>query len=86
MEEHRTVMRNGKDVTQSSPGHPDDDSRKTSQRSTPVSRDHLPRIPGLRRPYVAHCHNLAHEDHAMIVSAGRSLSRQPSTPADMVLG
>jgi FtsP/CotA-like multicopper oxidase with cupredoxin domain len=53
MEEHRTVMRNGKDVTApgSDPTHPDDLYRGF--------RDFV-------GPYVAHCHNLAHEDHAMM--------------------
>ena len=68
MEEHRTVMRNGKDVTAGRrPGPP---------------RRRLARGPGGARPgesviiyrgfrdfvgpYVAHCHNLAHEDHAMM--------------------
>ena len=38
MEEHRTVMRNGKDVTQGRPGHPDDISREDLVALDPASR------------------------------------------------
>jgi len=69
MEEHRTVMRNGKDVTArgSDPGHPDDYSREDLAALDPSESVILYR--GFRDfvgPYVAHCHNLAHEDHAMM--------------------
>ena len=67
MEEHRTVMRNGKDVTKSSPGHPDDFSREDLVALDPSESVIIYR--GFRDfvgPYVAHCHNLAHEDHAMM--------------------
>jgi FtsP/CotA-like multicopper oxidase with cupredoxin domain len=67
MEEHRTVMRNGKDVTKSSPGHPDDLSREDLVALDPSESVIIYR--GFRDfvgPYVAHCHNLAHEDHAMM--------------------
>lgn len=67
MEEHRTVMRNGKDVTQTSPGHPDDLSREDLVALDPSESVIVYR--GFRDfvgPYVAHCHNLAHEDHAMM--------------------
>src|SRR3954451_2952229 len=67
MEEHRTVMRNGKDVTKSSPGHPDDNSREDLVALDPSESVIVYR--GFRDfvgPYVAHCHNLAHEDHAMM--------------------
>jgi FtsP/CotA-like multicopper oxidase with cupredoxin domain len=67
MEEHRTVMRNGADVTQSSPGHPDDVGREDLAALDPGESVILYR--GFRDfvgPYVAHCHNLAHEDHAMM--------------------
>ncbi|WP_087872124.1 multicopper oxidase family protein [Arthrobacter globiformis] len=68
MEEHRTVMRNGKDVTRSGdPGHPDDVSREDVAALDPGESVILYR--GFRDfvgPYVAHCHNLAHEDHAMM--------------------
>ena len=51
MEEHRTVMRNNKDVTVNvDPGHPDDISREDLVALDPVRvHDHLPRLPGLRR-------------------------------------
>jgi FtsP/CotA-like multicopper oxidase with cupredoxin domain len=69
MEEHRTVMRNGKDVTarNGSPGHPDDYSREDLIALDPSESVIVYR--GFRDfvgPYVAHCHNLAHEDHAMM--------------------
>ncbi|HKG51430.1 MAG TPA: multicopper oxidase domain-containing protein [Actinomycetales bacterium] len=67
MEEHRTVMRNGRDVTKGSPGHPDDVSREDLAALDPSESVILYR--GFRDftgPYVAHCHNLAHEDHAMM--------------------
>ncbi|NMM25546.1 MAG: multicopper oxidase domain-containing protein, partial [Phycicoccus sp.] len=67
MEEHRTVMRNGKDVTVSSPGHPDDIGREDLVALDPSESVIVYR--GFRDftgPYVAHCHNLAHEDHAMM--------------------
>ncbi|MGY2746490.1 multicopper oxidase family protein [Arthrobacter sp. UYCu723] len=68
MEEHRTVMRNGKDVTRAgNPGHPDDVSKEDLAALDPDESVILYR--GFRDfvgPYVAHCHNLAHEDHAMM--------------------
>jgi FtsP/CotA-like multicopper oxidase with cupredoxin domain len=67
MEEHRTVMRNGKDVTTASPGHPDDIGREDLVALDPSESVIVYR--GFRDftgPYVAHCHNLAHEDHAMM--------------------
>ncbi len=67
MEEHRTVMRNGKDVTKSSPNHPDDLSREDLVALDPSESVIIYR--GFRDfvgPYVGHCHNLAHEDHAMM--------------------
>jgi FtsP/CotA-like multicopper oxidase with cupredoxin domain len=68
MEEHRTIMRNGKrvDVTQD-PGHPDDSGREDLGALDPAESVIVYR--GFRDfvgPYVAHCHNLAHEDHAMM--------------------
>jgi FtsP/CotA-like multicopper oxidase with cupredoxin domain len=69
MEEHRTLMINGKDVTRigTSPDYPEAASKE----------DTIPLDPGMSAiiyrgfrdftgPYVAHCHNLAHEDHAMM--------------------
>ncbi|QHK20989.1 multicopper oxidase domain-containing protein [Pseudarthrobacter psychrotolerans] len=68
MEEHRTVMRNGKDVTSAgNPGHPDDVSKEDLVALDPDESVIIYR--GFRDfvgPYVAHCHNLAHEDHAMM--------------------
>ena len=68
MEEHRTVMRNGRDVTVTpDPGHPDDVSREDLVNLDPGESVIIYR--GFRDflgPYVAHCHNLAHEDHAMM--------------------
>ena len=71
MEEHRTVMRNGKDVTSQAAstagGHPDDVSREDLVALDPSESTVIYR--GFRDftgPYVAHCHNLAHEDHAMM--------------------
>ena len=69
MEEHRTVVRNGKVVTAagSDPAHPDDVSREDLVALDPGESVIVYR--GFRDfvgPYVAHCHNLAHEDHAMM--------------------
>jgi FtsP/CotA-like multicopper oxidase with cupredoxin domain len=67
-EEHRTVMRNGKDVTRTpDPGHPDDASKEDTAALDPGESVIVYR--GFRDftgPYVGHCHNLAHEDHAMM--------------------
>ena len=68
MEEHRTVMRNGRrvDVTPNK-GHPDDYSREDLVALDPDESVIVYR--GFRDfvgPYVAHCHNLNHEDHAMM--------------------
>ncbi|MEN9646235.1 MAG: hypothetical protein RL238_2904 [Actinomycetota bacterium] len=68
MEEHRVVMRNGKVVTGGGDkGHPDDVSKEDLVALDPSESVILYR--GFRDfvgPYVAHCHNLAHEDHAMM--------------------
>jgi FtsP/CotA-like multicopper oxidase with cupredoxin domain len=67
MEEHRTVMRNNKDVTRGDPSHPDDVGREDLVALDPGEAVIIYR--GFRDftgPYVAHCHNLAHEDHAMM--------------------
>jgi FtsP/CotA-like multicopper oxidase with cupredoxin domain len=67
MEEHRTVMRNNKDVTNPEPAHPEDASREDLVALDPSESVIIYR--GFRDfvgPYVAHCHNLAHEDHAMM--------------------
>jgi FtsP/CotA-like multicopper oxidase with cupredoxin domain len=68
MEEHRTMMRNGKDVSKTpDPGHPDDSGREDLVALDPSESVIIWR--GFRDfvgPYVGHCHNLAHEDHAMM--------------------
>jgi FtsP/CotA-like multicopper oxidase with cupredoxin domain len=70
MEEHRTVMRNGRDVTTGGDkGHPDDVSREDVVALDPSESVIIYR--GFRSflgPYVAHCHNLMHEDHAMMIA------------------
>ena len=73
MEEHRTVMRNGKlminpDGSQKAdPGHPDDGSREDLVALDPSESVIIYRqFRDFEGNYVAHCHNLAHEDHAMM--------------------
>jgi FtsP/CotA-like multicopper oxidase with cupredoxin domain len=69
MEEHRTVMRNGKDVTAtgSDPAHPDDIGREDLVALDPSESTIIYRgFRDFNGKYVAHCHNLAHEDHAMM--------------------
>ena len=67
-EEHRIVMREDRDVTRSvDPGHPDDASREDTIALDPGESVICFRgFRGFTGPYVAHCHNLAHEDHAMM--------------------
>ncbi len=68
MEEHRVVMRDGKRVDlQPDAAHPDDASREDLAALDPGESVIVYR--GFRDftgPYVGHCHNLAHEDHAMM--------------------
>jgi FtsP/CotA-like multicopper oxidase with cupredoxin domain len=68
MEEHRVLTRNGHDVTRHPlPSHPEDRSREDLVALDPGESVLIYR--GFRDflgPYVAHCHNLAHEDHAMM--------------------
>lgn len=68
MEEHRVLMRDGQDVTRRAlPSHPDDRSREDLVALDPGESVIVYR--GFRTfvgPYVAHCHNLLHEDHAMM--------------------
>jgi FtsP/CotA-like multicopper oxidase with cupredoxin domain len=68
MEEHRVLMRDGRDVTRRAlRSHPDDRSREDLVALDPGESVVIYR--GFRTfvgPYVAHCHNLAHEDHAMM--------------------
>jgi FtsP/CotA-like multicopper oxidase with cupredoxin domain len=73
MEEHRTVMRNGKlminpDGSQKAdPGHPEDGSREDLIALDPSESVIIYRqFRDFTGNYVAHCHNLAHEDHAMM--------------------
>src|SRR3954452_7172190 len=65
MEEHRTVARNG--VLAPDARHPDDSGKEDVVALDPsedvvISR----RFRSFVGPYVAHCHNLAHEDHSMM--------------------
>ncbi len=67
MEEHRTVMRNGRSVVRPDRWHPEDGTREDVVALDPGESVIIYR--GFRDfvgPYVAHCHNLAHEDHAMM--------------------
>jgi len=67
MEEHRTMFRNGKPQPPATSGHPDDVSKEDLAALDPGESTIIWR--GFRDfvgPYVAHCHNLAHEDHAMM--------------------
>ncbi|HEY1571179.1 MAG TPA: multicopper oxidase domain-containing protein [Pseudonocardiaceae bacterium] len=69
MEEHRTLMRNGKSILPNNPdpGHPDDISMEDLAATDPSESVIIYR--GFRNftgPYVVHCHNLMHEDHAMM--------------------
>ena len=64
MEEHHVLSRNGKP---SDSGHPDDTGKDDV-----IAFDPSETVQVVRRfrtfigNYVAHCHNLAHEDHAMM--------------------
>jgi FtsP/CotA-like multicopper oxidase with cupredoxin domain len=69
MEEHRTLQRNGKSILPNNPdpGHPDDISMEDLAATDPSESVLIYR--GFRNftgPYVVHCHNLMHEDHAMM--------------------
>ena len=73
MEEHRVVMRNGKLTgNQSSgpsndPGHPDDISKEDVVALDPAETVRFYRnFRTFNGKYVAHCHNLMHEDHSMM--------------------
>jgi FtsP/CotA-like multicopper oxidase with cupredoxin domain len=65
MEEHRVLLRNGKPVPNAA--HPDAPNREDVVELDPSESVIIGRyfrdFPG---QYVAHCHNLAHEDHAMM--------------------
>jgi FtsP/CotA-like multicopper oxidase with cupredoxin domain len=65
MEEHRVISRNGKVAPDGR--HPDDTGKEDVVALDPseevlISR----RFRTFFGPYVAHCHNLAHEDHNMM--------------------
>jgi len=68
MEEHRIVARNGKAPSTSDARHYADDIAKEDvialdpSETTVISR----KFRTFTGPYVAHCHNLAHEDHNMM--------------------
>ena len=65
MEEHRVLLRNGKAAPDA--GHPDDSSREDVIGMDPGESIIVGRyFRDFVGPYVAHCHNLAHEDHAMM--------------------
>ena len=67
MEEHRVLMRNGKAVPPADAGHPDDGSKEDVIALDPGESVIIGRyFRDFVGPYVGHCHNLAHEDHAMM--------------------
>jgi FtsP/CotA-like multicopper oxidase with cupredoxin domain len=67
MEEHRVIMRNGKLVPPADAAHPDDNSREDLINLDPSESVFIWRqFRDFVGPYVGHCHNLAHEDHAMM--------------------
>ena len=67
MEEHQTLIRNGKIQTAADKAHPDDISREDLVALDPSESVIIGRyFRDFVGPYVAHCHNLAHEDHQMM--------------------
>jgi FtsP/CotA-like multicopper oxidase with cupredoxin domain len=65
-EEHRVISRNGV-PTGLDPRHPDDNSREDVVALEPNEEVVIYRnFRTFTGPYVAHCHNLAHEDHNMM--------------------
>ena len=67
MEEHRTLMRNREVVKQGDAAHPDDVSKEDLVALDPGESVIIGRyFRDFVGKYVAHCHNLAHEDHAMM--------------------
>jgi len=65
MEEHRVLQRNGKDSPEA--GHPDDTGKEDVVALDPSEEVIIQRqFRTFTGPYVAHCHNLAHEDHNMM--------------------
>jgi len=66
MEEHRVLTRNG--VPAPDTAHPDDISKEDVIALEPSERVVIfRRFRDFTGPYVMHCHNLAHEDNAMMV-------------------
>lgn len=67
MEEHQVLMRNGKIEKPRTGGHPDDQGREDLIALDPSESVIIGRwFRDFTGPYVGHCHNLAHEDHAMM--------------------
>jgi FtsP/CotA-like multicopper oxidase with cupredoxin domain len=65
MEEHQVISRNG--VAAPDARHPDDTGREDVVALDPGEEVVIYRkFRTFRGPYVGHCHNLAHEDHAMM--------------------
>jgi FtsP/CotA-like multicopper oxidase with cupredoxin domain len=65
MEEHTVIQRNGKAVPTSR--HPDDTAKEDVIALDPSEETYISRrFRTFTGPYVAHCHNLAHEDHNMM--------------------
>jgi len=66
MEEHQVLSRNGV-ATPFNAAHPDDNSKEDVVALAPgESVDIYRNFRTFYGPYVTHCHNLAHEDHAMM--------------------
>jgi FtsP/CotA-like multicopper oxidase with cupredoxin domain len=66
MEEHQILTRNGKKAT-TVPGHADDTGKDDVIAMDPSEVVTMYRnFRTFTGRYVAHCHNLAHEDHAMM--------------------
>jgi FtsP/CotA-like multicopper oxidase with cupredoxin domain len=65
MEEHTVLQRNGK--TSPDTRHPDDSAKEDVIALDPSEEVYISRrFRTFTGPYVAHCHNLAHEDHNMM--------------------
>jgi FtsP/CotA-like multicopper oxidase with cupredoxin domain len=79
MEEHHVISRNGipSGLTGSDALHPDDNSKEDVIALEPAESVVIYRnFRDFIGPYVAHCHNLAHEDHAMMF--GWNIVNSPS--------
>jgi FtsP/CotA-like multicopper oxidase with cupredoxin domain len=65
MEEHQVLLRNGRSAPDSR--HPDDTGKEDVIALDPSEEVYISRrFRTFTGPYVAHCHNLAHEDHNMM--------------------